>query len=267
MIFSVLTSGSKGNCALVQAGTTRILLDCGGSKRYLKQCFNQLQLELDSIDAILITHDHQDHVGALSLFHTTPTVFAPYALEDRDDVQVLMPYMMHRYQALTIFPLVLSHDSALTYGYVIEHQDERLVYITDTGYLKSKDYAFIQGAQYYILESNHDVDLLMKSRRPYATKQRILSDTGHLSNDAASLILAQVVTPATRAIVLAHLSEEANREDLAIKAVWEALRTHRTEVNANLSIRCARQKEMTLGGQSYEESPQHQHHLAFAHLE
>lgn len=267
MFYSVLTSGSKGNCTFIQAGQTRLILDCGGSKRYLNQAFEQLAIKLNTIDAVLISHDHIDHIGQLQLFHQTPTVFAPYPLNERPDAKVIMPYMMHHFQEIDIFPLVLSHDSALTYGYVIHHQNERLVYITDTGYLKSKDYDFIKDAQYYILESNHDVDLLMNSRRPFATKQRILSDTGHLSNEDASLILAHVVSPNTQDIVLAHLSEEANQESLAMSTLWETFAQYQTPLNPQLSVRCARQKEIINGGYTHEKSLNHQRHLAFADLE
>ena len=267
MIFSVIASGSKGNCTYIQAGETRLVLDCGGTKRQLKQAFAQLNIALSDVDALLITHDHIDHIGQLDLFSNTKTVFAPYPLEKRSDAQVLMPYMMHPFKELRIFPMVLSHDTELTYGYVIEWQQERLVYITDTGYIKSKDYDFIKNAQYYIIESNHDIDMLMKSTRPYATKQRILSDRGHLSNEDASYILSQVIGPQTQDIILAHLSEEANLESLAIQSVWESLTHHQTAVHPHLNVRCARQKEMIIGGKTHEKSTQYQRNLAFVGME
>jgi phosphoribosyl 1,2-cyclic phosphodiesterase len=267
MNFFIIASGSKGNCTYIQAGDTRLVLDCGGTKRQLKQAIKELDLELSKIDALLITHDHSDHIAQLDLFAQTPIVFAPYPLAKRVDTQVLMPYMMHPFKEVNIFPLVLSHDSELTYGYVIEWQQERMVYITDTGYVKSKDYDFIKNAQYYIIESNHDVDMLMKSNRPYATKQRILSDNGHLSNEDASYILSQVIGPKTQDIILAHLSEEANQEKLAIQSVWESLEHHQTKVHPQLKVRCARQKEIITGGKAHEKSTQHQRYLAFVGME
>ncbi len=267
MIFSIISSGSKGNCTYIQAGETRLVLDCGGTKRHLTQSFQHLQVDPSQVDALLITHAHIDHIAQLDLFKQTKVAFAPYPLEKRQDVQVLMPYMLHPFKDIDIFPLVLSHDSELTYGYVIQHQNERLVYITDTGYIKSKDYDFIRNAQYYILESNHDIDMLMRSSRPYATKQRILSDTGHLSNEDAAYILSQVITSETKEIVLAHLSEEANDEKLAIQSVWEALHQHQTPINTQLKVRCARQKEIVTGGDHHEESTQYQRNLAFARME
>jgi len=267
MIFSVISSGSKGNCTYIQAGNTRLVLDCGGTKRHLTQSFQALEVDLAHVDALLITHDHIDHIAQIDLFKQTKVTFAPYPLAKRLDTKVLMPYMMHPFKDVEIFPLVLSHDSELTYGYVIQHQNERLVYITDTGYVKSKDYDFIRNAQYYILESNHDVDLLMKSSRPYATKQRILSNTGHLSNEDAAYILSQVISSETKDIVLAHLSEEANEERLAIQSVWEALNQHQTSIHPQLNVRCARQKEIVTGGLDHEENTQHQRNFAFARLE
>lgn len=266
MKFNVLASGSKGNCTYIQAGSTQLVIDCGGTKRYLSHSFHSLDVDLATIDALLITHDHIDHVAQLNLFKDVSKVIAPVPLIKRADVQILEPYQKHRIKDVDITPLVLSHDRAMTYGYLIEHQAEKLVYITDTGYLKSNDFTWISNADYYIFESNHDVELLMRTSRPYPTKQRILSDTGHLSNEDSAAILAQVCGDRTREIILAHLSSEANEAELAKACVIEAF----IKVNKDLQqikLNCAKQFEMIEGGINNEEVLNIHHHLAFVDLE
>lgn len=266
MKFNVLASGSKGNCSYIRAGSTQLVIDCGGTKRYLSHSFHSLDVDYTTIDALLITHDHIDHVAQLNLFKNVSIVIAPEPLFKRSDALILEPYQKHRIKDVEITPLVLSHDRAMTYGYLIEHQNEKLVYITDTGYIKSNDFTWITNADYYIFESNHDVELLMRTTRPYPTKQRILSDTGHLSNEDSAAILAQVCGDRTKEIILAHLSSEANEAELAKACVVEAF----IKVNKDLQkikLNCAKQFEMIEGGITNEEVFNIHHHLAFAHLE
>ena len=266
MRFNVLASGSKGNCTYILAGSTQLVIDCGGTKRYLLHCFHSMDVDLASIDALLITHDHIDHVAQLNLFKHVEKIIAPVSLLKREDAHILEPYQKFQIKDVGITPLVLSHDRAMTYGYVIEHFDEKLVYITDTGYLKANDYAWISNADYYIFESNHDVELLMRTSRPYPTKQRILSDEGHLSNEDSSMILAKVCGDKTKEIVLAHLSCEANEAELAKACVIEAFIKEGKDLQT-IKLCCAKQFEMIEGGINDEEVLNIQHHLAFAHLE
>lgn len=266
MRFNVLASGSKGNCTYIQAGSTQLVIDCGGTKRYLSHSFHSLNVNLASIDALLITHDHIDHVAQMNMFKDVAKVISPVPLFKRAEVHIVEPYQKHRINDVDITPLVLSHDRVMTYGYLIEHNDEKLVYITDTGYLKSNDYAWISNADYYIFESNHDVELLMRTSRPYPTKQRILSDSGHLSNEDSSQILAKISGEKTKAIVLAHLSSEANDAELAKACVIEAFIKEGKDLQT-IKLCCAKQFEMIEGGINDEKVLNIQHHLAFAHLE
>lgn len=266
MKFSVLASGSKGNCTYIQAGSTQLVVDCGMTKRYLTQSFHNLDVDLNQVDALLITHDHSDHIAQLKTFKEVRKVISPILLEGREDCEVWMPYMKHHINDVEIMPIVLSHDCDMIYGYIIQHQNEKLVYITDTGYIKSKDFNLISNADYYIIESNHDVDLLMKSSRPYPTKQRILSDTGHLSNEDSAYIISQCVTEKTKEIVLAHLSQEANLPSLALQCVYEALEKEGLNPN-RYKIRCAAQSEILQGGFEDEEIINYRTNLSVAHLE
>lgn len=257
-------SGSRGNCTLIETEKTKLIIDCGGTKGYLTQSLHNLDIELNQIDALLITHSHGDHVGQLKMFNSIQTCYSPIDLKDRNVIKP-MPYVPFYVNDIEIVALVLSHDSGLTYGYTLKTDSCFLVYITDTGYLKSSDYNYIQNADVYIFESNHDVDMLMNTTRPHSTKARILSDSGHLSNEDSAEILSRVIGPNTKEIVLAHLSEQANTEVLAISVLEEALRDKGVN-NPQLSIVCAKQNQPLIGGHIYEKQFNQSLNLGLARL-
>ena len=211
---ALLASGSKGNCCLVRHGKTSIIIDCGGTKRYLTQCFDRLQYDPACADALLVTHTHKDHVAQLNTFKHLPI----YAWADLGvaDQRVVEPFETFQIAEMQITVLPLSHDAAHTVGYVIEAGGEKLVYITDTGYIRNDVKERIVNADYYIFESNHDMEMLMHTARPMFVKQRILSDSGHLSNEDASHNITSLINTKTKNIVLAHLSQEANVPELAL---------------------------------------------------
>lgn len=251
-------SGSKGNCTYIESKEAKLIIDCGSTKRYLSQSLHNYNVQLDSVDALLITHDHGDHIAQLRLFDSIKTCISPVDL-NRDTFNP-MPYQSFMIKDIEVTALVLSHDSGLTYGYVLNSDGVKLVYITDTGYLKDNNLDYIRDADIYIIESNHNVDKLMQSTRPHMTKMRILSDTGHLSNEDSAKIIKQVIGPNTKEIVLAHLSEEANSESLALKAFAKVIDTK------EVHIHCAKQKIETLGGFLYEEYTNETLNIHLAHL-
>lgn len=259
-------SGSKGNCTLIESAQARLIIDCGGTKQHLSQSLHNWGVDLSSVDALLITHDHGDHIGQLKLFQEVPVCYSPVELKLRSEVITPMPYQTFWIKDIEVMPLVLSHDSGMTYGYTFKTQDCFLVYITDTGYLKTADYRHIQNADIYLFESNHDVDLLMNTNRPHMTKARILSDTGHLSNEDSAEILSHVVGPNTKEIVLAHLSEQANTEVLALSVLQEAL-IDRDDLDPMLKLLCAKQSQSLSGGQMYEKQFNQSLDLGLARLE
>ena len=148
-------------------------------------------------------------------------------------------------------PLPLSHDAENTVGFVLETAQEKLVYITDTGYVREECVPLIADADYYVMESNHDVGMLMQTRRPYPIKMRILSDSGHLCNEDCAHLLTRLVTPRTRSIFLAHLSEEANQPQLAWQVSADALK--QCACRKDLVLKAAGQYEILMGGCRYEE--------------
>ena len=245
MQYFCLCSGSKGNCFVLKDEGVQIIVDCGSTRRYLKEAFQKVNVDYMASSALLITHEHSDHISQIRMFAELD-IYSPIALEKVKciRIQANQTFMIGHLQ---ITPLALSHDTPVCVGYVIRNAQEKLVYITDTGYLKSAYYKEIADADYYIMESNHDVQMLMNTSRPYLLKQRILSDSGHLSNESCAEILKRVIGEHTREIVLAPLSEEANTPALALKAAREAI------PDEGISIRCAMQKEVLSGGVKCEE--------------
>lgn len=216
MKVDLLCSGSKGNSCLIRHKDTQLLIDCGSTKKYLVDAFKQVDAKIEDCDAILITHAHSDHISQLKTFKMFP-VFSYCELEGLDEHHKVFPYQEFDINEFHILVIGLSHDSPNTVGYVITCEDEKLVYITDTGYLPNKAKPYLHNATYYIFESNHDMDMLMKSRRPIFLKQRILGDNGHLSNEVAASHLCSFIGNQTKQVVLAHISDECNTCDKALE--------------------------------------------------
>ena len=187
MNFAMLASGSKGNCFLLKDGGTVLQIDCGTTQKYLKECFRLLHHSNEETDALLITHDHSDHVSQIQMFKDL-NVYSPVEIPDVESFQV-RALQKFNVGNLQITPVALSHDALNTTGYIIEDGEEKLTYITDTGYLNERYFPLMSGSDYIIMESNHDVEMLMQTRRPQYVKARIYSDQGHLNNDACAEVL------------------------------------------------------------------------------
>ncbi len=132
-----------------------------------------------------------------------------------------------------------SHDSIDSNGFLIEYENTSLVHITDTGYINQKNFLFLKNKNYYIIESNHDNEMLSKGRYPFYLQQRIRGNVGHLSNDMCGYYLTKLVGPDTKKVILAHLSEENNTPELAKDTVISIL----NQSNISIKIECAKQYE------------------------
>lgn len=246
MQVNLLCSGSKGNACLVQSESTKILIDCGGTKRHLLGELAKCKATPDLLDGLLITHSHSDHIRQLSLFYNTP-IYACCPLTKKTPPESFLHFCFVKcpqsFQIgdLKILAIPTSHDSGPSMGFVISHQKEKLVYITDTGYLPSELYPLLQGADYYIFESNHDLEMLNCTNRPFWLKKRIASDTGHLCNQDAARLLSYFVNTKTKHIVLAHLSEEANTPELALTTLKKRFEEKHLVLSPALKIEAALQ--------------------------
>lgn len=247
MEFALAASGSAGNCFLLDDNGVRIMIDCGTTKRYLKEVFTKLRFTNEELQAVLITHDHSDHVSQIRHFTSHP-VYSPVELADQDIIPV-KPQKAFTVGGLQITPLALSHDAMNTTGYIIENSHEKLVYITDTGYINQRYLKLISDADYYVMESNHDTSMLMKTRRPQYVKARIISDQGHLSNEDCAWTLNKIITERTKMVILAHISREGNTREKALEVNRDyILRNHNGRLYRDLVLCAAGQYEVVRKG-------------------
>lgn len=258
MKFAMLCSGSKGNCFVIQEDDCTIVIDCGSTKKYLTTCFKQLSI--DSIDALLLTHQHSDHCSQLSLF--TCPVYCSDAIKNREseDLVVFKPFTI---KGLKITAIPLSHDYPSTVGFVIEGKKEKCVYITDTGYINTSMLNLLIGADYIVLESNHDTELLMNTSRPDYLKARIYSDYGHLANEDCAATLECIITENTKEVFLAHLSSEANTPEQALMVNCDVIATITNKRDGLIVVAC-QQFEIIQGGNWDEKNYMATHYHTFS---
>ncbi|MBR0137290.1 MAG: MBL fold metallo-hydrolase [Erysipelotrichaceae bacterium] len=241
MKFTVLASGSKGNCSLIETENTRIIIDAGAGKKYCRQCFDLLGVDYEKCDGLLLTHSHSDHIKSIEMFEMLD-IYAPFEVMSVRDERFVVPLHPFTVGDLTIMAFPLSHD-VFTVGYLLFDGTSTLCYLTDTGYVSKANRDLIRGADYYVFESNYDLEMLMNSDRPLYLKQRINSDVGHLSNEDSSDILCEVITQNTKEIVLAHISQECNDPEIAYYTLRNKL-INRPDIR----IGVAKQNEMFFGG-------------------
>ena len=226
----VLGSGSKGNSTLLMGSNKILLIDVGFSYPKMKMLLENYNCNPEEINAILITHTHKDHINGLASFVKKNHVKV-YANEKLyvellkviNDEDLILVDNEFNIGNLDIQTIKTSHDSDGSVGFIIENNTKSIVYITDTGYLNQKSLKKIINKNLYIMESNHDVEMLMNGPYPYILKQRVLSDKGHLSNELAGTYLRDVIGIDTKKIVLAHLSETNNCEEIAINTNKEII--------------------------------------------
>lgn len=227
MRFASLGSGSRGNALLVEAGRTRILLDCGLSVRETEFRLVRLGVEAAQINAILVTHEHDDHVGGvarlaarhgLPVWLTHGTLRATPALAGAD-VRVFDPHARFAVGDLEMEPFPVPHDAAEPAQYVFGDGARRLGVLTDIGEPTPHVAATLSGCDALVLECNHDAEML--ARGPYAPplKRRIAGRLGHLENGQAAQLLSCLDRSRLRHVIAAHLSETNNTPDLARAAL------------------------------------------------
>lgn len=247
MKFSVLASGSKGNCTFIQTPKAKILVDAGMSCAYIERNLRELYIEPNEIDAIIITHTHKDHINGLKVFakRYQPNIYLTEKMKKELNIELNNIRFINDIfyiNDIKITPIKTSHDVADSNGYIIESNEKSIVYITDTGYINNKNHKNLSNKDYYIFESNYDVDLLMHGKYPYYLQQRIHSDKGHLSNEESSYYLSEFVSTKTEGIVLAHLSEENNKPNIALNTLEQELKRKHKKI---ASIEVAQQDKRT----------------------
>jgi len=242
---SVLASGSRGNCAVVQTERTRILVDAGISCRETFKRLKGLGEDPHALSAIVITHEHSDHVYGLAtlakrlkvpIFMTGATNYA-WAKRLRDEcgdrsnfqrLEVFAAGKSFQIGDIAVAPFTIPHDAADPVGFTFRAEGCKIGFATDLGYLPASVRDHLQGCDVLIVESNHDLEQLRNGPYPWSVKQRVLSRVGHLSNDALADFFRSDYDGKAAYIVLAHLSEQNNIPEIARGAAEAALGKRQT---------------------------------------
>lgn len=210
----------------------------------LKRSIEELNINFNSFTGILITHNHADHIKGLTALikYTNLPVYIPEAMYDslKDKVPKERCQFIEDLFFINDVQIELmhtSHDAPYSVGYIITHNNKSLAYITDTGYINRKLLAKMVKKDCYFIESNHDEAMLMDGPYPRFLKERVISDYGHLSNRTTAKYLKNLVGENTKYIILAHLSEKNNTEELALEALEEE------NISKDIKVLVARQKE------------------------
>ncbi len=245
----VLASGSEGNCTFFSSQNVRILLDIGKNAKYIKEKISEINEDPMLIDAIIISHTHDDHVSALKVFlkKCHPKVYVTekmyYDLDFLKTYDNVVIYDDDFYIGnIRIQTIRTSHDVSDSRNFILSDGLESLVYLTDTGYLNRKYFSALQNKNYYLIESNHDIEMLMNGPYPKWLKQRVLGTLGHLSNKDSSFYLTKLVGENTKKIVLMHLSQKNNTEEKALETFYQTFKEYEMEFS---DVVCAKQNEIT----------------------
>lgn len=219
----VLASGSKGNLTYIKTDKLSFFIDAGIVYSKIVKKMEEYGENIDNIDALFLTHEHTDHTAGLKrllskdiikdIFLTQGT-FEALSKEVTDmfpKTHIIKADQKFQYKSLDILPIMISHDANEPVGYIFHSDNKKVVIITDTGYVDDSYHEALKDANLYLLESNHHPEKLLKSKRPYILKQRILGITGHLSNDDATYLLNKLIHKDSKSIwVAGHISEDCN---------------------------------------------------------
>lgn len=230
MRIKIISSGSKANCTLVSCGSTNLLIDAGPTSSFIISELEKEGLSSKDINGVIITHTHSDHIKGLKVFIKNSNTLVYITEELVPEIIKIVPAQNIRLidktfklEDISIELLKMSHDVPC-HGIVLKYKNKELVYITDTGYVNKKYIPLITNKDFYIIETNYNEKMLMEGPYPYLLKQRILGDSGHMSNRYAGSLLAKCIGCNTKYVYLAHISEHNNDKDLVLQEVKEELK-------------------------------------------
>ena len=237
---SVLASGSRGNATLVESSSARILVDAGISCRETFKRLKSVGRDPREISAVLITHEHSDHISGLAtlakklkvpIFMTGATHLA-WARTVKDSsgeppqvakLEVFSPGRSFQVADITVMPFTIPHDAADPVGFTFRAEGTKVAVVTDLGYMPPSVRDHLRGCDVLMIESNHDLEMLRVGPYPWSVKQRVMSRVGHLSNESLAQFFAEYYDGGASYIVLAHLSEKNNHPEIALRAAENAL--------------------------------------------
>lgn len=231
--FCPLASGSKGNCIYLGTDNTKILIDAGLSAKSIIAKLAEINVDIQDIDAILITHEHGDHIQGLKvlalrmgipvLANTETAKGIVDAISDCPKFKIFSTGETFEFGDLEIHPFSVQHDTLDPVAFTIRTNDLKLGFCTDLGFVTTLVTNHLRDCDYLYVEANHQPSMVHASPRPMVYKQRVLSRSGHLSNEACGHLLSEVAHAGLKHVHLAHLSSECNTPDVAMNVIKEIL--------------------------------------------
>lgn len=228
-----IASGSSGNCIYMGSDNTHILIDDGISRKRVVEGLNKIGLDISDISAVLVTHEHSDHIDGLGVLlrKNQIPVYASagtiQGIRQYSKTKDLDPELFHVVEAdddfciqdLSIHAMNIYHDANEPYAYTVSDNRKKMGVITDLGHYDDYIVNNLQGLNSLIIEANHDIRMLETGPYPYYLKRRILGDRGHLSNESSGRLLNELLNDDLKHVLLGHLSHENNYADLAFETV------------------------------------------------
>lgn len=248
MFFCSLASGSSGNCHLINDGEYSILIDAGLSGKKIESKLKEIDMDPKSLSAILVSHEHSDHihgVGVLSRRYNIPI----YANEGtwlgmEQKIGKIKDKNIKCFKSNEDFPVngfnvrsfSISHDAKEPVGFSVYKNKVKISIATDLGYIDENILKQVKDSNLMVLESNHDEEMLKVGSYPYYVKQRVLSNLGHLSNEAAGNAIVDLVSRNVKSVLLAHLSRENNFPELAIATIKNILEDKKIIIGEDINL-------------------------------
>ena len=246
--FCSFASGSSGNCYVVKDETTAILIDAGISGKRIIEGLDDTNTPTDQVAAVLVTHEHSDHIKSLGVIAKKIPGLLIYANEATWEC-IDEPVTEERRRTFVtgedfyvgdfmIRPFAVSHDAAEPVGFSIYRGDKQISILTDSGCINEEQFDEVLDADLLVLEANHEEEMLLFGRYPYTLKHRILGDEGHLSNITAGQWLCRIVNerPKERRVLLGHMSRENNTPEVAMQAVRNTLEENGIYIGGSLKV-------------------------------
>jgi len=246
-----LSSGSSGNCIYVGSESAGVLVDCGVSGKEILENLKNIGVCTSSIKAILVTHEHSDHtkgVGIISRKLNIPIYANSGTWEGMsggigniksENIKYFDTGVDFNISELEVKPYSIPHDAADPVGYSFRLGGRKVCIATDLGYFSDEVRSNIQQSDMVLLEANHDINMVKVSHYPYFLKRRILSDVGHLSNEAAGQAVLELLNTGVKKVLLGHLSKENNFPELAYQTVKNILEENKVEIGKDIELEVA----------------------------
>ncbi len=243
--FCPLASGSKGNSIYLGTEETKILIDAGISTRMLLKRLAEINVAIEEIDAIIVTHDHSDHIKGIPLLSkrynipvlansdTAKGIFA--TTDEQIQFKIFSTGETFEFGDLEIHPFSIQHDTLDPVAFTIKTNGLKLGICADLGFVTTLVASHLQRCDYLYIEANHQPSMVHACNRPMVYKQRVLGRQGHLSNQHCAELIAEILHPHLKHIYLAHLSSECNNPDLALKIVGQKLEEHNMETGLTIA--------------------------------